>query len=296
MAVKTIYTDLDIRFRVGETEFCALNIIYEPLTRSIPGHSHGPGCYEIHYISAGYGRAVIQGTAYRLEPGTVYVTGPGILHAQTSDPADPMCEYCAYLRVLERTTRRKPDPTEVDMHFLDNAFWMGRDTQGVGALFAELFEEFAAQKTGYRIQIESLLQQLPVRMVRCYEEGKPSAHHFSPSSLENSNTVIVEEYFLYEYKNCTLDGLAARLGLSPRQTERLLKKQYGKTFVAMRTQARMAAAATLLLDARATVTDIAAELGYSSIEHFAHAFHAYYGVSARQYRRAQHENIQEEPK
>ena len=74
---KTSYSDLDIRFSVGETGFHALNIIYERLERNIPGHSHGPGCYEIHYIAAGHGRVILQGQAHSLSPGSLYVTDQG---------------------------------------------------------------------------------------------------------------------------------------------------------------------------------------------------------------------------
>ncbi len=282
---RTSYSDLDIRFCVGETEFHALNIIYERLERNIPGHSHGPGCYEIHYIAAGHGRVILQGEAHPLSPGSLYVTGPGVEHAQLSDKNDPMCEYCVYLRVSGKNSRDSLDPTSVAQRFLQNHLWLGQDSQALLPLFADLFQEFKEQRTGYMIQIQSLLQQLPVKLVRCYEQGKTSAHHFSPSNLMDSNTVIIEEYFLYEYQTCTLEGLAARLRLSPRQAERLLKQQYGMTFVEKRTQARMSAASVLLLETASSITDIATELGYSSVEHFANAFRRFYGISAREYRK-----------
>ena len=282
---KTSYSDLDIRFSVGETGFHALNIIYERLERNIPGHSHGPGCYEIHYIAAGHGRVILQGQAHPLSPGSLYVTGPGVEHAQLSDKNDPMCEYCVYLRVSGKNARETHDPTSVAQRFLQNHLWLGQDSQNVRLLLKDLFDEFRCQHTGYMIQIQALLQQLPVKLVRCYEQGKTSAHHFSPSNLMDSNTVIIEEYFLYEYQTCTLEGLATRLGLSSRQTERLLKKQYDMTFVEKRTQARMSAASVLLLKTTSSITDIAAELGYSSVEHFANAFRRFYGKSAREYRK-----------
>ena len=100
----------------------------------------------------------------------------------------------------------------------------------------------------------------------------------------------MEEYFLYEYKNLSLEQLARRLGVTPRQTERLLKQYYGKTFLQKKAEARMSAASTLLGDPTRSITDISEALGYSSIEHFSNAFRRYYGMNARDYRKAQKKN------
>ena len=69
--------------------------------------------------------------------------------------------------------------------------------------------------------------------VRNYESGG-SKLPFSPlaekSPLPEQNYSLIEESFLYGYRDLTLEELSSHLGLSPRQTERLLRSQYGKTF------------------------------------------------------------------
>ena len=67
--MRTNFSDLDIRFTIGDTRFQALNIIYERFLRTVPSHSHGSGSYEIHYIPRGYGRARINGRFYDIVPG-----------------------------------------------------------------------------------------------------------------------------------------------------------------------------------------------------------------------------------
>lgn len=101
----------------------------------------------------------------------------------------------------------------------------------------------------------------------------------------DKTAVIIEDYFLYEYQNLSLEELAVKLGLGTRQTERLLQKHYGKTFLQKKTEARMSAAAILLTDSSRSITSVAEALGYSSIEHFSSAFKNYYQVSPRQYRK-----------
>ena len=98
-------------------------------------------------------------------------------------------------------------------------------------------------------------------------------------------SLLLEEAFLMEYDSLTLEALSSRLALSARQTQRLLKKQYGQTFLQKRTQARMAAAVSLLADPSLNLTAIAERTGYSSVEHFSTAFRKFYKTSPREYRK-----------
>ena len=105
------------------------------------------------------------------------------------------------------------------------------------------------------------------------------------SSLTDLTSVIIEEYFLYEYRNLSLEELAKRLGRSPRQTQRLLLEYYGKSYQQKKAEAKMSAAALLLADKSKNMASISEELGYSSPEHFSAAFRGYYGTTPREYRK-----------
>lgn len=282
----TGYRDLDILFTIGNTHFHALNFAYEQFRRTIPGHAHGNGSYEIHYIPEGYGRALINGRYYEITPGTLYVTGPHIEHAQTPLPEHPMCEYCIYLKAARRRSApgKASEENNLTKIFLDTTFWFGQDAQMIGEVIKTLFAELKDRHTGWELQSEALLRQLFVRLVRSYEKAMSGKAPVRPHPTDNTS-VIIEEYFLYQYRSLSLEDLAKRLGLGTRQTERLLQKQYGKTFLQKKTEARMSAAAILLSNAECSITSIAEELGYSSIEHFTSAFRNYYGTSPRQYRK-----------
>ena len=257
------------------------------MVRSIPAHAHGRGCYEIHYIRHGSGTVVIDGVPRRVGQNTLYTTGPSILHEQIPDPSDPMVESCIYLRVfpdfekMERASFLTP--------FLEQAFWMGQDTQQVLPLFDTIFQELEQKKPGYRPLLSALFQQLIVCIARNYLE--PEEYHpvpengFEDASGDSSLSLIVEEAFLYEYRTITLERLARRIHLSPRQTERLIRQYYNSTFLKKRTEARIGAASVLLKTMELPVGEIAEMTGYSSSEHFSYAFKTYTGMSAREFRR-----------
>lgn len=283
--MRELYTDLNIRFFVEQTDFFALNLVFERFLRTIPNHSHGSNSYEIHYIPSGYGHVKINQVLYDIVPNTLYITGPHVEHAQVPSLEDPMCEYCVYLK-LGKQRGQRPGSSILKL-FTETPFWFGQDSQNIHSLMTQIFYELENQYTGYVTQVESLLTQLIIHTVRNYESRQKDLQHFGPSNLEDSKFIILEEYFLYEYQNLSLEDLAGRLGLGRRQTERLLKEHYGKTFQQKKTEAKMAAAALLLADRQRSIASVAVELGYSSAEHFSAAFRHFYGMSAREYRKSQ---------
>lgn len=278
---------LNFTFPLEHVSFQVSMVSTGRMVQSIPAHAHGRGCYEIHYIRHGSGTVVIDGVPRRVGQNTLYTTGPSILHEQIPDPSDPMVESCIYLRVfpdfekMERTSFLTP--------FLEQAFWMGQDTQQVLPLFDTIFQELEQKKPGYRPLLSALFQQLIVCIARNYLE--PEAYQpvpengFEDASGDSSLSLIVEEAFLYEYRTITLERLARRIHLSPRQTERLIRQYYNSTFLKKRTEARIGAASVLLKTTELPVGEIAEMTGYSSSEHFSYAFKTYTGMSAREFRR-----------
>lgn len=281
--MKTLYTDMDIRFTMDNIQIHALNIVFERFTRTIPSHSHGNSCYEIHYIPFGWGKLIANGQYYDISPNTLYVTGPHVEHAQTPIQSDPMQEYCVYLKFRTASQNLKKSP--VINAFTSMPFWIGEDTQGIHLLMKQLFEELEHCYTGYQNQVRLLLSQLLIYMVRNYEQCRISQVSFSPYNMSEAKSIIIEEYFLYEYQSLSLDVLAGKLGLSTRQTQRLLMEYYGKSFQQKKAEARMSVAAILLSDQTRSITSIAEDLGYSSIEHFSSAFRNFYRTSPREYRK-----------
>ena len=134
--------------------------------------------------------------------------------------------------------------------------------------------------------MESLIKQIIISCVRNYS-GKKGGVDTKGLKSADDQYLTIEEAFLYEYATLTLSSLAARLSLSTRQTQRLLLEHYGMNFQSKKTEAKMSAAALMLRSQDMTITSIADELGYSSVEHFSSAFKRYYGMSASKFRESE---------
>lgn len=276
----------DLHFSLGGYDFHVSNIALEQFERSIPKHSHSKNSYEIHYIPYGSGKARIQEKDYDIIPNTLFVTGPFIEHSQVPNKKDPMCEYCIYMKI-GHSSLPSPSASEKKLAalFQNTDFWFGQDNHDIHSLIKQLFFELEHRFTGYSTQAEILLKQLVIKLVRNYENNLEADASSYSSNLIDNKYLIIEECFLYEYSTLTLDKLSCRLGLGIRQTERLLKEHYNKTFLQKKTEARMSAASILLQNSSNTITQIAEDTGYSSVEHFSAAFRRYYGQSASVYRK-----------
>ncbi|MCR4586346.1 MAG: AraC family transcriptional regulator [Lachnospiraceae bacterium] len=277
------YRNLNLNFTMDDVNFTVLSISNEQMLEPIPRHSHSRNSYELHYISYGYGTLIADDEKYKITPGTFFMTGPQVLHEQISDPDDPMREYGVYLKVR---LPRKGTGSRLLRSFLQQSFYFGTVGIELYDLMKKLIGELEQESDGQQLMLSALLQELIVLISRSYEN--PAADSSSDNTAgiylpDDQTYLIIEEAFLYNYRDITLDGLAKLLNLSHRQTERLLRQHYNKTFLQKKKEARMSAACILLQDSQKSVASIAYELGYSSPEHFTHAFKNYYHVSPSMY-------------
>ena len=280
------YRNLKLSFTIENVKFQVLSIGLEKMHMPIPRHSHSKNSYELHYISYGYGTLIADEKEYSIVPGTFFMTGPGVFHEQISLPEDPMTEYGVYLQISFTTPYEKS--SGLMQEFLDHKFWIGPADPGIHELMKQIHTELENQDAGYDLMLPSLLQQLLLMIIRGYRKSELSDGYKSPVTalpIPNDQTYLtIEEAFLYNYRDLTLEKLADLVHLGKRQTERLLKKHYNKTFLQKKTEARMSAACLLLQDANVSIASVAYELGYSSSEHFTNAFKTFYHMTPSAYR------------
>lgn len=274
------YNNLDIKFIMDGFEFHAVNISSAAIKHNIPLHSHGKNCYEIHYISESFGILNADGEEYKITPNTLFVTGPLISHAQITDLNNPMVEWCIYLRIDDTGAA---DGTASE--FLKENFWIGQDEQDIFPLFKKVFTELKNRFDGYINMAALLISEIIISTARNYINNVERKGEIC-GCISERTSIIIEEYFLYEYRYASLGELSGRLELSPRQTQRVLEKLYGSSFTKMKNKARMSAATMLLSDNTLSLTDVSERLGYSTQEYFTTTFKAYYNISPGKYRKS----------
>ncbi len=278
--------NLNITFSIGRYMITILKFTYECQTWNTPSHSHSSNSYELHYIPQGRGTLISSQKSYDLYPNVLYTTGPHVEHQQYPDPEDPTYEYCIYLRIEEthaKQRRKNMEQENIMDLFLNYPFWYGTDQADLPVTLEQIHRELFHPKPAAGLMLEALFIQFMVKVLRNYKPASKAAITSIPIPLIKAY-ILIEDSFLLEYDTITLEELSHRLGLSTRQTSRILFDRYGQNFIQKRTEARMAAAVTFLKEGRLSVSEIAARLGYSCPNHFHAAFKKYYHMTATEYK------------
>lgn len=254
-------SEANIRFCVENLRVKVIRINYGVFYRPFPKHKHGNRFYEAHLVTGGSGVLVANGNEYELGSGMLYMTGPLIEHEQITNARDPMDEYCIQFELTQMKTAKSGKISSV---LKDTTFWIGEDTQNMKQLFEILAEESKNKRVGYIQSVINLSYQILIYIARNYL-GSERVEKYEPIVPDDRRTVIVDESFLYYYRTITLSELSEKLNLSQRQTERFLKKTYGKTFAQMKKEARTARAKELIRNGTKP-SEAALEVGYENLK------------------------------
>lgn len=146
--------------------------------------------------------------------------------------------------------------------FLNTNFWIGQDSQGLKQLISKLESEIESQYIGYNTVLKGIFENIIVSMVRNYNNVRMSTVNIPSPTIDDNRFIIIENSFLSSYRELTLESLSKQLGLSKRQTSRILQDYYKSTFQEKKMQARMSAAMNLLLNSEMNICQIAEATGF----------------------------------
>ena len=272
--------DIRMNFLFGDVSIKAIDASHGVFIRSFPRHMHS--FYELHYITGGQGRLILDDGEYGLSKGNLFLLAPKVHHAQLTDTSNCMEEYCFSFEVQPKK-KKGDDP--ISSFFTDCDFYLCRDSRGIETAFAELELELKNREMGFMIAIQSLLERIMLLTVRnfLYHASEMPTHRAVP---DDRRSLLMDEAFLYAYQTLTLEGLADILNLSPRHTERLISKKYGTSFEKLRMQSRLNAAMNMIGNKEKRLSEIAEECGFSSYTHFSRDFKKAYGMSPSEYQKA----------
>lgn len=272
------FSTLHLEFDLDNIHITVLNANRMVFFESFPSHMHG--FYELHYIFGGSGTLICRGNAYPLSANMLYLNGRNVYHEQITDPENIMMEYSVSFDVRSAGGRKSGFMEKLK----DMELWIGNDTNDIGLLFREIEKELKERKPGSVYIIRSLCEMIFVKMMRCFQTENKGPEPFG-RNLNDRRKFIMDEAFIYDYRDMTLSSLARILNLSERQTIRNIREYYGMNFTDFRTRSRLSAAAKLLVSDKLSVSEIAEQVGFSSLSHFRKLFREAYGVTPSEYRK-----------
>ena len=256
-----------------------LKIASVSINETIQMHSHAKDCYELHYIDNGKGTLFVGQHDFTLRSGSLFVTGPNVMHKQIPDETKPMHELCLYLVIKNSKTAQ-----DVLKYFTSHTFWIGEGNKRIRKLFSEIIMEYENNLKWSNHLISAMVIELVVEMAMLYTPKSRDFHPNRKTDLNENREWILDELFYNLCADGTLSDFAESLGVCPRQAERIIVDSYGKTFKQQRQEARLAKAAAILEEGDVTVEQCASQCGYTSVTSFSKAFKKKYLVTPKVYR------------
>ncbi|MDE5994257.1 MAG: AraC family transcriptional regulator [Oscillospiraceae bacterium] len=255
-----------------------LKIASVVIDETIQMHSHAKDGYELHFIAGGNGILNVQSESFNLSKGSLFVTGPNILHKQTPDEVYPMHELCLYL-VIKNSNKAE----SLLQYFTSHSFWIGQGNTEIKKLFQRIIYENENPSQWNDSTISSLVIELIVEMVKLYTPQSSICLTDKKTDLNESRAWILDELFYNECINGSLEDFAKGLGVCPRQAQRIIADYYGSTFKKLRQEARLAKASILLEAGDLSIEQVAQQCGYASLTSFNKAFKQKYTVTPKKY-------------
>lgn len=246
-------------------------------------------CYAFHLIDGGKGRVKVSGHSYEVKKGDLLYFPPQVPHSFYTDAEHLLSLYNIYCELWS-------DHPPVTYHHL---VWNATSFDPAQSTVVVSGTELDELPYFLPLQHDSALMSLFSRIVTQHRKREPYSDIIAGSLLKAFILEAVQlskksQSFDYRIKAVMdqidndpfspYDSWLAQTGLQKTQFHELFKQASGMSPKAYRTKFIMEHAAAALRESGRSVTEIADDMGYSSIHHFTKQFTAYYGVSPSEFR------------
>jgi len=122
--------------------------------------------------------------------------------------------------------------------------------------------------------------ELLVLQAEAYNKAKDGGPKFLKTEYDKERIIYAREYLIKHLDMPPgLSELARAAGINEYKLKKGFKETFGNTVFGYLAETRLELAKNDLLDKKKSVSEIAFELGYSSVQHFSNAFKKKFGVS-----------------
>ncbi len=228
--------------------------------------------YAIEFVARGQGSLRLAGRSYRLEPGVIFIYGPGVAQRIENDPAHPLVKY--FVNFVGAEARRLLQPAVV----APGQVVQSSAPEEILPLFDELIRT-ALRSTPLRERICAVLVEQII--LRIAETAVPPGT-VGTLAFETYQRCrrFIEDHFM---ENQALGRIAERCHVDPAYLCRLFGRYDHQSPYQYLMRLRMAQAAQRLQSPGTLVKQVAGELGFSDPFHFSRAFRRVHGVSPRRF-------------
>lgn len=226
------------------------------------------------YCAEGAGWLTLQEKTWNVRKGDVLLCPPGIPHAYGADEQQPWTKYWVHFR----GSMAQAYATQLGLSLSNPVLHVGEDTN-LTSWFLDMLSVLRGGLSQVSLLCASSL------LSRILAQMNSLAHEHRQQRAQGLDMGVLMA-FLRDHLDgrLPLEQMASHVGLSKYHFARKFKQQTGDSPVEFQLRLRLQKASELLESSSATISAIAASLGFSSPYHFSSAFKQVMGVSPRGYR------------
>lgn len=255
-------------------------------------HKHSEE-YEFHFVPRGNGMVILEDMPYRLSDGMMYLTAPGVMHYQEADAKEAMDELCLRIQIVRIDEGERPKGWGAESEWEEAETCVRQlgliplrpslDRFKAMECFLAAYRAWYESQPGLLTVIRQSIIQILLRTARAYfPEPQPQL----PSRDVNRYRCRLAEQFIKDnyQEPLTLEAVAERIHISPRQLQRILKSQTGSTFSDYVESIRLDHVCRELGQSDKTIEQLAVRNGFSSANYLHRVFKRRLGMTPMQYR------------
>ena len=246
-------------------------------------HSH----YELCFFSKGEATVVLEDGEIRVSEGCVYLIHPDKYHSKPMDKISEDAEqYSLRFKIDLTSSGGRPLKRARELEAALGQTLIINDAIGnIGRYTKQLADEMREKGNGYTSCAKALLTLILTEVVRLSAKNVDGGERYAVTD-GGGRAARVERFFgLYYGSKVSLPMLGEYLSVSPRQADRIVKGEYGISFVDKLFETRLSVAKHKLRHSNEKIKDIAADCGYQSYGYFASAFKKAMGCTPAEYRK-----------
>lgn len=278
----------DIKINIGDYVFSLNYVGYDtPRKWDIKNHSHRN--YELHTISEGIGTLSVGepvNDVYDIIPGSLYLTGPGVIHCQQSGNENMMNEYGLRFDIEYRPYAGSDKRDNIlAKSFIESPFFFFGTSSGDWHLkIEEMLREAHMQLPGFKKKLTGLFMQFIVELGRLSCEISGSDN--DPPPLQAVGGIDIkarlDTYFWGFGGLQPSDRIINDLHLTRRNFTRLMQKYYGMTYTEKANRLKIGYSKELM-DSGVLLCEVWQKSGFKSWQYFCRVFKNITGQTPTEY-------------
>lgn len=252
-----------------------LRVFHQVLSERVKVHWHD--FYEMFLVVGGTGTHLMNGTAFPLGPGSLFLLTPADLHEfiPTTGNALDLFNVIFADEMVDDEVRG----------LLFSGISGCATLSGLEPEFRRLWAETVERGIGHRRMIQGTLERILIELARrnAPADGADRHPHLTDSQRKIHRALV---YLHHHFREpLTLERVARQAYLSPHYFSECFHRATGSTFQSYLGERRLRFSCSLLQVTDMSVSDICSASGFSSLSHFERVFKQKYGQSPRVYRR-----------